>query len=58
MNPLSLETPYETAEYFSSFDRQVDSWENADLFESLGVDLDLNMGRMIHEAPLQTFYQK
>lgn len=56
LNPLSLDTPYETAEYFASYDRHVDSWENAELFESLGFDLDLNMDRIMHDAPLQTFY--
>lgn len=56
VNPLSLDTPYSTAEYFASYDRHVDSWENAELFESLGIDLDLNMDRIMHEAPFQTFY--
>ncbi|WP_214844653.1 M28 family peptidase [Exiguobacterium sp. s150] len=56
VNPLSLDSPYETAEYFASYDRHVDSWENAELFESLGVDFDLNMDRLMHDAPFQTFY--
>ncbi|TCI54073.1 hypothetical protein EVJ24_07160 [Exiguobacterium sp. SH1S21] len=54
--PFSQETPYETAGYFATYDRQIDSWENTELFESLGVDLDLNMERVMHDAPIQTFW--
>ncbi len=55
-NPLSSTSPYETAEHFASYDRQIDSWENMELFESLGTDLDLSMDRVVHDAPIQTYW--
>lgn len=55
-NPLSSTSPYETAEYFATFDRQIDSLGNFELFESLGTDLDLGMDRVVHDAPIQTFW--
>jgi len=55
-NPLSSTSPYETAEHFVSYDRQIDSWENTELFESLGTDLDLSMDRVVHDTPIQTYW--
>ncbi|WP_214698419.1 MULTISPECIES: hypothetical protein [unclassified Exiguobacterium] len=45
-NPIHP-TPLETAEYFSSVDRNADSWESADFFESFGTDLPVDMDRNV-----------
>ncbi|WP_214757056.1 hypothetical protein [Exiguobacterium sp. s123] len=43
-NPI-YSTPLETAEYISSVDRNADSWESADFFESFGTELPIDMDR-------------
>ena len=43
-NPIHP-TPLETAEYISSVDRNADSWESADFFESFGTELPIDMDR-------------
>lgn len=57
-NPASATSPYETAEYFASYDRVAESHENVELFESLGIgvsdETSVDMKREIHYAPLNT----
>lgn len=55
-NPVQLDSPYAVAEYFTSFDRDVDSYENIEFFESLGSDLDLSMDRNIHYVERNTHW--
>jgi hypothetical protein len=55
-NPLSSTSPYETAEYFASYDRDVNSWENVELFESLGNELNLEMESFVHYASVPSYW--
>ncbi|TCI60165.1 hypothetical protein [Exiguobacterium sp. SH3S1] len=55
-SPAAYASPYETAEYFASYDRDVNSWENVELFESLGTELDLEMDRFVHYASVPSHW--
>lgn len=55
-NPASSMSPYETAEYFASYDRDVNSWENVELFESLGNELNLEMDSFVHYASVPSYW--
>gem|GEM_PF-2173523 len=55
-NPFSSTSPYETAEYFASYDRDVNSWENVELFESLGNELNLEMDSFVHYASVPSYW--
>ena len=56
LNPFGIGSAYDTAAYFGSVNRDANSWENAELFETLGADLDLSMERNIHYAERPTYW--
>lgn len=55
-NPLSSTSPYETAEYFASQDRDADSYDSFEFFDTFGTELEVSAKRVVHYVERSTYW--